>query len=81
MVFKRDVMLMKDTLFDDLVFDAGQLLHHDVDETGNEARQKADQTADDPATDLQTAETLNESRREGTQTHCTDKNISGNMGY
>lgn len=49
---------MKDTLFDDLVFEAGELLHHDVDETGNEARQKADQAADDPAADLQAAETL-----------------------
>lgn len=54
---KRHVQV-KDTLLDDLVFDAGELLHHDVDETGDEASQKADQTTDDPAADLQTAETL-----------------------
>lgn len=41
-----------------MVFDAGELLDHDVDETGDEARQKADQATDNPATDLQTAETL-----------------------
>lgn len=59
---QRDVG-MKDTLFDDLVFEAGELLHHDVDEAGNEARQEADQTADDPAADLQTAETLRTANR------------------
>lgn len=80
---------MKDTLFDDLVFHTGELLDHDVDETGNEARQKADQTADDPATDLQTAETLQmreEERLEkweqirGIANICTDLNVGGTYG-
>lgn len=58
------VLKWKDTLFDDLIFDAGQFLHHDVDETRDEARQKADQATDDPATDLQAAETLKTSGEE-----------------
>lgn len=48
----------QDTLFDHLVLDPGQLLHHDVNETGDEAGQKANQTADHPTTDLQTTKTL-----------------------
>lgn len=55
---KRWRSYLQDTLFDHLVFKPSQFLHHDVDETGDEAGQKANQTTDHPATDLQTSETL-----------------------
>lgn len=42
----------QDTFFDNLVFHSSQLLHHNVNETCDEARQKANQAADHPATDL-----------------------------
>ena len=53
---------LQDTLFDHLVFDPSQFFHHYVYETGDEAGQKADKAADHPATDLQTAETLKNTR-------------------
>lgn len=58
--FDADLFILnhQDTLFDHLVLDPGQLLHHDVNETGDEAGQKANQTADHPTTDLQTTKTL-----------------------
>lgn len=51
-------MLSKDTLFDYSVLESSQLLHQDIDEAGDESRQEANETADNPATDLQTTETL-----------------------
>lgn len=48
----------KDTLLDNTVFNPGQLLHHNVDETSNESGENPDEATDDPATDLQTSESL-----------------------
>lgn len=51
-------MQSKDTLFDNSVLESCQLLHQDIDEAGDESRQDANETTDDPATNLQTTETL-----------------------
>lgn len=56
---------LQDTLFDHLVFDTSQFLHHNVYETGNEAGQKANETTHYPTTDLQTAETLKVQQQKG----------------
>lgn len=50
--------ISQDTLFDYLVFNPSQFLHHDVYKAGNQTGEEADQPAHHPATDLQTAETL-----------------------
>lgn len=66
---------IQDTLFDYLVFDASDFLHHNVYKTGNEAGQKADQTTDDPATDLQTAESLQIHEEERSEKESRQKEI------
>lgn len=53
----------QDTFFNQSVFESSQLFHHDVYKAGDEARQEADQAADHPAADLQTAKSL-ETRNE-----------------
>lgn len=49
----------KDTLLDHVILQASQFLHDDVDEASDESRQDADESANEPATYLQTFKALN----------------------
>lgn len=60
----RAYEISQDTLFDYLVFHSSKFLHHDVYKAGNQTSEKADQPAHNPATDLQTAETLKQETEE-----------------
>lgn len=50
--------ISQDTLFDHLVFDSSQFLHHNVYKTRDQTSQEADPPTHHPTTDLQAAETL-----------------------
>ena len=57
------VLSWKDTLLDHVVLEPSKVLHDDVDDAGDEARQEANEPTHHPAADLQAPEALRRNTR------------------